>query len=179
MVPVLRALAPDRLITSPLPRAAETAAIVVAGLGCPLAEDADLQELDFGDWEGRGYDELADDARYQAFSRRPLEVTPPGGEAVLDAQRRVVAALTRALAATPGARVCAVGHGDAFRLALAALLGFPTGEFRRLRLDTCGLSAVELTGDWAELKFTNVLSDPARAWSPLHWRPALADDATR
>ena len=81
-------------------------------------------------------------------------------------------ALSAVLATHPGARVCAVGHGDLWRLVLAAFLGLPTAEFRRVRLDTGGIAAVELTGDWAEVKFVNLLPDPARVWQPLHWRPA-------
>jgi len=176
MIPVLRALAPARIVTSPLVRARETAEILAAALDCPLAVDGDLQELDFGAWEARLYAELLDDPQYQAFSRRPLEAAPPGGEAVAAAQARVLAALGRGLEASPGARVGIVAHGDLLRLALAAFLRLPASEFRRLRLDTGGLSAVELTGEWAEVKFVNLLADPERVWNRLHWRPAGAPE---
>src|SRR5262249_3895277 len=102
LVPVLRALAPASIVTSPLVRARETAGILAEALACPLAEEPDLRELAFGEWEGRTYDELLADPRYQAFSRRPLEVAPPGGEPVADAQTRALAALGRTLAARPG-----------------------------------------------------------------------------
>ncbi|TMA79543.1 MAG: histidine phosphatase family protein, partial [Deltaproteobacteria bacterium] len=82
---------------------------------------------------------------------------------------RAVAALARALAATPGARVCAVTHGDVLRLVLAAALRLGIREFRRLRVDTCSISALDLTGDWVEVKFINLLADPQRVWTPLHW----------
>ena len=169
LVPLLRALAPDRVVTSPLARARETADAVASGLGLPLALDSDLAELDFGAWEGRFYDELIADPAYAAFSADPLTASPPGGESVVAAQARAVAALARALAATPGARVCAVTHGDVLRLVLAAALHLDIREFRRLRVDTCSVSALDLTGDWVEVKFINLLSDPARVWAPLHW----------
>lgn len=169
LVPLLRTLAPERVLTSPLARARETAEIVTAALGLPLRSDPDLVELDFGAWEGRLYDDLIDDAAYLAFSKDPATVSPPGGEAIHAAQARVLAALGRALAATPGGRVCVVSHGDVLRLALVAALRLEVREFRRLRVDTCGVSAVELTGDWAEVKFVNLLADPERVWAPLHW----------
>jgi broad specificity phosphatase PhoE len=75
----------------------------------------------------------------------------------------------RVLAAHPGARVCLVGHGDQIRLLLTAFLGLDSGEFRRLRIDTCGLSAVEIEGERTEVKFVNLLADPGRVWEPLHW----------
>jgi broad specificity phosphatase PhoE len=169
LVPLLRALAPDRVLASPLVRAHETAEIVATALGVPLALDPDLVELDFGSWEGRSYDELVGDPVYRAFSEDATATSPPGGESVGAAQARALAALGRALAATPGLRVCVVSHGDVLRLVLAAALRLDLREFRRLRVDTCGVSAIELTGDWAEVKFVNLLADPARIWARLHW----------
>src|SRR6201996_7091387 len=40
------------VVTSPLQRAAGTAAIVAAELGLTPVEDDDLRETDFGDWDG-------------------------------------------------------------------------------------------------------------------------------
>jgi broad specificity phosphatase PhoE len=169
LVPLLRSLAPDRVVTSPLARARETADAVASGLGVPLALEPDLAELDFGAWEGRFYDELIADPAYAAFSADPLTASPPGGESAVAAQARAVTALARALAATPGMRVCAVTHGDVLRLVLAAALGLDIREFRRLRVDTCSISALDLTSDWVEVKFINLLADPQRVWTPLHW----------
>jgi len=169
LVPLLRALAPVRVVTSPLRRARETAEIVAGALAIPLTVEADLVELDFGAWEGRGYEELVDDPEYLAFSADPCTATPPGGESVATAQARTLAALARALTATPDACVCAISHGDVLRTVVAAALRMDLREFRRLRVDTCGVSAVELTGDWAEVKFVNLVADPARVLDRLHW----------
>lgn len=169
LVPLLAALAPARVLTSPLLRARQTAEIIATGLGIPLAEDPDLAELDFGDWEGQSYDALIGDAAYTAFSRDPATTSPPGGETVGAAQTRALGALARAVAASPGARLCVVSHGDVLRAVLAAALALDLREFRRLRVDTCGVSGIELTGDWAEVKFVNVLADPDRVFAPLHW----------
>jgi probable phosphoglycerate mutase len=169
IVPLLRALAPARVVTSPLPRASETAEMVSTALGVPLTVEPDLVELDFGTWEGRTYDDLLNDPAYAAFSRDPVLVSPPGGEAVPSAQRRAVDAVTRMFAAAPGVRLCAVSHGDLIRMVLAAALRLDVRDFRALRVDTCGISAIELTGDWAEVKFVNLVADPARVWAPLHF----------
>ena len=42
-------------------------------------------------------------------------------------------------------------------------------EFRRVRVDNCGLTAVALAGGHIEVKFVNVLADPERSWDPVHW----------
>jgi hypothetical protein len=106
--PLLGALALDRVVTSPLLRARETADAVAGALGLPLTVEPDLAELDFGSWEGRFYDQLIADREYLAFSADPLAASPPRGESVAAAQARAIAALGRALATTPGARICAV-----------------------------------------------------------------------
>jgi len=171
LVPMLRALAPERILTSPLLRARATAEILARELGVPVAVEHGLVELDFGEWEGRFYDELVADPAYLAFSADPRRTAPPDGETATAAQARAVGTLTRALVAGPGARLCVVSHGDVLRALLAAALSLDLREFRRLRLDTGGVSAVELTGDWAEVKFVNVLADPARVLTPVHWGP--------
>ncbi len=169
LVPLLGALAPERLVTSPLVRARETAEILAAGLGIPVVDDADVAELDFGAWEGRLYDDLVHEPAYEAFSRDPCQAAPPGGESVATAQARAVAAIGRAFAAAPGARIGVVSHGDVLRAVLAAALALDLREFRRLRVDTASVSGIALTGDWAEVKFVNVLPDPGRVFTPLHW----------
>jgi broad specificity phosphatase PhoE len=78
-----RRLAPvrfDRVITSPLFRAQETAGILVAGTR--IEPDSRLREMDYGAWEGMTYREI--DERDGAF-RREWELAPdrlacPGGE---------------------------------------------------------------------------------------------------
>jgi broad specificity phosphatase PhoE len=169
VVPVIRALAPARIVTSPLVRAYESAAIVAEGLDCPLAVDPDLVEVDFGRWEGCTYGALVGDPDYLAFSRRPLEVAPPGGESLRAVRQRGLAAVARALANGPETRVLLVSHGDLIRALLASFLALDLTELRRLRVDTASLSGVDLTGDWAEVKFVNLVVDPARVWQPLHW----------
>ena len=49
----LKALLPfDRIVSSDLDRARETAAIMTRGFDTPIQADAGFREMDFGDWEG-------------------------------------------------------------------------------------------------------------------------------
>ena len=50
---------PNAVIASPLRRAADTAAAVARRFALPVEEDPRWMELDFGEWEGRRYDEIA------------------------------------------------------------------------------------------------------------------------
>jgi broad specificity phosphatase PhoE len=60
-----------------------------------------------------------------------------------------------------GAPVLVVSHGDPLRVILVGCLCIALEEMRRLRLDNGALSAFELTGDWAEVKFVNMRPDLA------------------
>jgi broad specificity phosphatase PhoE len=95
-----RRLAPvrfDRVITSPLFRARETAELVAHG--APVEADPRLREMDYGGWEGRTYAEIEE---RDAALRRDWELAPdvvacPGGESGDDVARRVQAFLAELL----------------------------------------------------------------------------------
>lgn len=112
-------LAPNRVVSSPLRRARETA----AAFGLPTAVDDRLVERDFGDWEGHPWVELwpivdpgvlTDPVAYAAF-------TPPGAETAAEVRARVSAALLD-LTSTPGETVLAVTHAGPLRVAIAVAL---------------------------------------------------------
>ena len=72
----------------------------------------------------------------------------------------------RALEANPGKRILFVSHGDIIRTVLAHFLGVELRQFRRIRVDNATFSAVQIAGDFAEVKFFNLLPDPERAFQP-------------
>jgi broad specificity phosphatase PhoE len=160
LVPLLADLRIAAVWTSPLRRARETAAIVAAALGdLPVHEEPGLTEVDYGDWEGRTFSEVVGEAVFRDILRDPLYTAPPGGERLLHVRDRVYAAMERVAREAAGAPALVVSHGDPLRLVLAGCLGLDPAGFRRLRLDNGGVSAIELTGDWAEVKFVNMQPD--------------------
>jgi probable phosphoglycerate mutase len=163
---VLGGFGVDRIVSSPLARANESARILASALGLDVSFDEDLAEVRFGRWQGMGYDEVRLDPDFGRFMADPVGETTPGGETILDVQRRGLAAFTRAAA---GARTLFVSHGDIIRASLCHYLSIPVAEFRRIRIDNCGVSAVVLDGARVEVKFVNMLADPERAWDPVHW----------
>lgn len=156
----------DRIVTSPLRRAAETAGIVASSLGLPVTSDPRLVEVRFGDWQGKTYEEVAADPRYRAFASDPVAIATPGGETVSTVQGRGLEALS---AVREGECVLFVTHGDIIRTLLCHFLATPLGQYRRIRTDNCGLSAVAVGGGTPEVKFLNVLADQQRARSLTHW----------
>jgi broad specificity phosphatase PhoE len=163
---LLASFAIDRIVTSPLVRAAESADIVAARLQLPVSTDPRLVEVRFGSWQGKTYAEVSDDPRYHAFAVDPVSNLTPGGESAIIVQERGLESLA---AIRAGETVLFVTHGDIIRTILCHFLTAPIGEYRRLRVDNCGLSAVAIGPGTPEVKFFNVLADQHRAQEKSHW----------
>lgn len=137
---------PIRIVTSPLQRAAATAAILALALaeaGRPAEPVADrrLVEIGQGEWEGRTHAELArvDGARYAAWRSGGGMIEPPGGETVAAARARLATALDQLLAEAPSP-LCLVSHGGILRVAAGHLLGLEPHRAWGLDVDNASLS---------------------------------------
>jgi probable phosphoglycerate mutase len=123
----------DRIVSSPLRRATETARIVAGDR--PVESDPRLLEMDYGAWEGMTYEELeARDAATRArFVEDPASNACPGGESGDDVAVRVRSFLADLLASTEPADpiVLAVAHSTLNRVLLCVAVGIPIREYRR------------------------------------------------
>lgn len=75
---------------SPLQRTRQTAALLFPNARQIVVDD--LREMDFGDFEGRSYNEMADDAAYRAWVDSDCLTPCPNGESREEFARRVCAA---------------------------------------------------------------------------------------
>lgn len=111
-----------KVYASPLLRAQQTAQLCFPH--ARVVPVPGLEEFDFGEFEGRTADEMADDAAYRTWVETNCEGTCPGGESLADFVARTKLALTRLLfdAAKNGEeKVVVVAHGGTV---MAALDGF-------------------------------------------------------
>lgn len=162
-----QAIKPDLIITSPLVRAHQSAELMAAKLGgVPIIEEPAIAEVMYGRWEGMVYHDLINDPYYVEYRKMPLEHPTPGGETIIQVQARGVEAVTRALGERPGSRIMFVSHGDIIRTVLCHFMGLELGHFHRLRVDNASISTIQISGEFAELKFLNMLPDPAQAFIP-------------
>ena len=68
-----------RVWSSPARRCRDLADAIALSLAITVTVDPRLQELDFGDWEGKSWDGVAR-AQLDAWATFPLTFAPPGGE---------------------------------------------------------------------------------------------------
>jgi broad specificity phosphatase PhoE len=141
----LHAHGPSAVITSDAMRASRTGEIIAARCGVEVQFSPALREIDLGEWGGLTYEEAIEtDPAAAVWFADPATESPPGGEHLEDAAARVFAALTEI--AKAGEVSVVVGHAGSLRLAVAAALKMPLGDYWRLRLDCGSLSVL----DWSE-----------------------------
>lgn len=71
---------PDMVFCSPMKRTLETAALICVGQDLPVVAVPELREIDFGDFEGRSYEDMKDDPAYTAWLDTNCEGPIPGGD---------------------------------------------------------------------------------------------------
>jgi alpha-ribazole phosphatase/probable phosphoglycerate mutase len=145
------ALAPTPLAAiyaSPRRRTLDTAAPLAAAHGLRPIVDARLSEIDFGDFEGRSYEEIERSYpdSYQQWMATPTLVRFPGGESFADLRERVLAALAEIRARHASETVAIFSHGGVLRTILAACLEMPAEAVFRLEQSYAAISVV----DWVE-----------------------------
>ena len=111
---------PETVYVTPLVRTAQTARILFPGARQIVAPE--LREMDFGDFEGRTYDEMKDDAAYCAWLDSGCESACPNGESKAAFCERVCCAfekLANDALARGEERLVIVAHGGTQMAALS------------------------------------------------------------
>ena len=181
---------PVAIIHSPLARTAQTAAAVAAAIALrgrpapPLVAEPGRIEIAQGAWEGlyQRDVEAGWPSEIAGWRRDPVRTFAPGGESLIDVDRRVREALNgvvdrlqRASVAAPdggasaaagptaasfydphaGPWIVLVGHDGAFKVALLALLGLPLDRFWTFTQTTTGIAVLDIRNGRTVLRAWN------------------------
>lgn len=128
----LRGVALDRIFSSELPRARETAAIVGAPKGLEPLPCPELNDIRSG-FEGRPAAEY-----FAATGHDRLHLRINGGESLLDYKARVLSFLPR-LREWAGKRLLLVAHEETLRILYAHYRGLPDAALEGLHFANCEL----------------------------------------
>jgi alpha-ribazole phosphatase len=110
----------------------------------PVVEEA-LREIDFGEFEGRSYDEIQADHPdlYRLWMEKPTRVEFPGGESYTQLRARAIAARDGIRARHDGELTAIVSHGGVLRAMLADCLRMPDEAIFRLDQSYGALSVID------------------------------------
>lgn len=109
----------DRIVSSDLSRARDTAEAIARRHGRRVETFRDLREIDVGAAEGK----KIEDARQRPDWTPDSFTQWPGGESLDAALARVRARVDRLVSEGPGTRICIVGHGGTTRILVSHYLG--------------------------------------------------------
>lgn len=142
----LRPVHLDAVHSSPARRAQETAAPLALDRRLDMTLHPGLADIDFGEWEGRSFEELERDEPelYRSWMTQPTRVRFPGGEDFREVKARVLAALGEIRSDASAAAL--VAHGGVNRIILADALGLADENVFRLDQPLGAVSVV----DWID-----------------------------
>jgi len=149
-----------RVVSSPLRRAQQTAAVVAEACGVDQVEiDERWVELDYGDLDGAALDEVPA-ATWDRWRHDP-DFVPAGGESLTALGRRVSAALVELAGERGGMlrsteHVVVVSHVSPMKAAVAWTLGVPDGVAWRLWLAPGSATVVGWSGAGPSLRAYNL-----------------------
>lgn len=132
----------ERVVSSPLQRAVETATAIATALHCTVEVDDRLVEMDYGEWDERSFGDFP--AEDLARWRRDASFAPPGGESLIDVGDRV-APLCESLVGGP--TVIAVSHVSPIKAAALWAMDADPLLAWRMHLDVASVTRVGAPAD--------------------------------
>jgi probable phosphoglycerate mutase len=133
------ALGVQRVFSSPLQRAAQTAAACFPGRAVELQPL--LNNLDLGRWSGRRKKEIAaeEPELWRRWLEEPERMSFPGGESLAAVKART-RAFNQLLAAAAAERIAVVSHRSVLKALLAEALGLKQAWFWKFHLDNASVT---------------------------------------
>ncbi|WP_181703856.1 histidine phosphatase family protein [Chthonobacter albigriseus] len=153
----------DAVHASPRERAVETAEAVAAPHGLAVEIAPDLDEIDFGAFTGRTFDDLADDPDWRAWNDDRDTARCPGGETMAEAQARILRHLAVLARRHQGGVVASVTHADMIKAAVVHVLGLPLAAIHRFDVDPASVTTLSLGDAPPRLVSLNVVHGEERA----------------
>ncbi len=130
--------------TSPIQRCLDTAEVVAAPHHLTPRVVDDVQEVDFGRWQGRTLASLRKLKAWEQVVRTPSRFRFPGGETLLEAQLRAVAAIEGLAADHPNDQVAVCSHADIIKAVTSHYLGQPFDLFQRIVIAPASITTLHL-----------------------------------
>lgn len=134
----------DRIYSSPLERAQETAAPLAKARNLEVRTAEELNEIDIGEWSNSTFEEIDAKPGWSEWNSLRSCSRPPAGELMLEAQARVISLVNRVRCERPDATIAFFSHGDIVKGALAHFLGVHLDLFHRIEIDPASVSVVRV-----------------------------------
>lgn len=136
------------ILSSPRERTRETAMAISTAceIGPVVVEDA-LDEIDFGAWSGKTFNELNRDPAWRSWNEKRAAAVTPAGESMEDVRQRVMRCIKGVSQRHAGDAVVLVSHADVIKSAVCHVLGLTADSCFRFDIDPASITVI-VSGDW-------------------------------
>ncbi|HVN95672.1 MAG TPA: histidine phosphatase family protein [Syntrophorhabdaceae bacterium] len=137
------------LYTSALSRCIESASIIGRPHKLSAHIDERFNELHFGKWEGLSFHEIEKTypVLFPLWLKDPVSNTPPGGEALLDAQKRATKAFEEIVDRHKGGSIAIVCHAGILKIIISTLLNLSLTALYKLSQDYGCVDIIDMYDD--------------------------------
>jgi broad specificity phosphatase PhoE len=153
------------IYTSSSRRAIESVTPLARARGIQLSIESSLREINFGDFEGRTYEEieLNEPQLYASWMKSPTTVTFPHGESFCDLRERTSSKVATIISDHQGETVLIATHGGVIRSVLSDFLTLDATVAFRLDQSYWGVSIVDIIDGTPLLRVMNTNVTSLRA----------------
>ena len=147
----------DAIYASPMKRAQQTLAPLLADRRAAADTLAGLREVDFGDWTGLSWEQVR--AKYSISAFEWLDqlerATIPNAESAEVFRARVEPCLRQILRDHPGQSVAILCHGGTIRMMLSILLALPLPKMAGFEIEYASVTQVHCSPHKTEVQLLN------------------------
>jgi len=145
------------IYTSTRQRAIHTAQPLAEHLGLPILTQSELDEMDYGTYEGKRPADLDDGGKkeFQRYRENRLTFRFPGGESFSEVAARVKSFAERIVREHQGQEILTVAHRGSNRMLIGFLLDYPLEEAVRIEQTNECIYLIERNGHSSVSYFSN------------------------
>lgn len=148
------------LAASSLQRTWQTAEPYRQQTNLRLIKNEDLDEMDFGDYEGKAQADVADDLNkiHQSWQKGDVELTVPGGESPTEVFSRANEAVRKLVESHKGKTVVCILHGRLIRILLSQWLGLGLKNMHKIEHQNCAVNQLSIRNNEFKSIYLNKIS---------------------
>ncbi len=146
----------DVIYSSSLKRTLQTAEYIARVKMLPIIRTDKLKEINGGDWECKGWDELACiwPHEHDTWENKPHLHQMPNGESMEEFQKRLSGEIEYIISNNKGKNICIVTHGTAIKALMCYFRGYELSEMLNIMwYDNTSITIIE----WNDEKYNVVL----------------------
>lgn len=135
------------IYTSPLMRAFQTSRILSRGRSVKVEKVPEIQEIDYGEWVGRTFEDISKEKMFKTYYASPKEAQAPGGEKMTEVIKRGVSFIETLKKKHKDGRVVVVSHADVIKSILIHYMDLDLNDLHKFRVDNGSVSLLFFDGE--------------------------------